>query len=259
MSRAQHELAREYSWPKLVHHVQAAGLEGVERALVLADHAALSADLPKAPPPSLGHPRPNDLGWILGQFALLGRTDVVRPRLDAGTEVEARGWSNLTPLDQAAMHGRNDTVRLLIERGADSVAPTHRRRSYRRALGQPVTQARALGFAERLAAVCAGVLGDVVRSAIPHGSLALGDYLPGRSDIDVLVIVDRPLARAQMEALTRALARSSAWPVGKSERSYARASQRFAVGDRELTSAGGLVAWRMRGAAAAATTSMRTP
>jgi Ankyrin repeats (many copies) len=28
-------------------------------------------------------------------------------------------WSNFTPLDQAAMHGRTDTVRLLIERGAD--------------------------------------------------------------------------------------------------------------------------------------------
>ena len=68
-----------------------------------------------------------------------------------------------------------------------------------------MTQARALGFAERVAAVCARVLGDVVRSVILHGSLALGDYVPGRSDIDLLVIVDRPLARAEMEALTRAL------------------------------------------------------
>jgi hypothetical protein len=40
LSQAQHEVAREYgfgSWRKLVHHVQAQGLEGVERALVLAD------------------------------------------------------------------------------------------------------------------------------------------------------------------------------------------------------------------------------
>jgi hypothetical protein len=46
LSQAQHEVAREYgfdSWPKLVHHVQASGLEGIERALVLADAAALSS------------------------------------------------------------------------------------------------------------------------------------------------------------------------------------------------------------------------
>jgi len=57
--------------------------------------------------------------WVLGQLALLGRTDVVRALLDAGADVDARGWSNFTPLDQAAMHGRVDTVRLLVERGAD--------------------------------------------------------------------------------------------------------------------------------------------
>jgi ankyrin repeat protein len=33
--------------------------------------------------------------------------------------VDTRGWSNFTPLDQAAMHGRAETVRLLIARGAD--------------------------------------------------------------------------------------------------------------------------------------------
>jgi hypothetical protein len=60
----------------------------------------------------------------------------------------------------------------------------------------------ALAFGERIAALCARVLGDVVRSMILHGSLALGDYAPGRSDIDLLVIVDRPLDRAQIEALT---------------------------------------------------------
>ena len=46
LSQAQHELAREYgfdSWPKLVHHVQVGSLEGIERALVLADPDALAA------------------------------------------------------------------------------------------------------------------------------------------------------------------------------------------------------------------------
>jgi ankyrin repeat protein len=88
-------------------------------AAVLAVARGESVHLPQAPPPSLGNPRTDDFGWILGQFALLGRTDVVRSLLDAGMPVDTRGWSNFTPLDQAAMHGRVDIVRLLIERGAD--------------------------------------------------------------------------------------------------------------------------------------------
>jgi ankyrin repeat protein len=95
-----------------------ADLDPVDAA-VLAVARGESVQLPKAPPPSLGNPRTDDYGWILGQFALLGRTDVVRSLLDAGMPVDTRGWSNFTPLDQAAMHGRADTVRLLIERGAD--------------------------------------------------------------------------------------------------------------------------------------------
>jgi ankyrin repeat protein len=95
-----------------------ADLDPVDAA-VLAVARGESVTLPKAPPPSLGNPPTDDYGWILGQFALLGRTDVVRALLDAGMPVDTRGWSNFTPLDQAAMHGRTDTVRLLIERGAD--------------------------------------------------------------------------------------------------------------------------------------------
>jgi ankyrin repeat protein len=88
-------------------------------AAVLAVARGESVRLPKAPPPSLGNPPTDDFGWILGQFALLGRTEVVRALLDTGMPVDTRGWSNFTPLDQAAMHGRTETVRLLIERGAD--------------------------------------------------------------------------------------------------------------------------------------------
>jgi ankyrin repeat protein len=95
-----------------------AELDAVDAA-VLAVARGESVTLPKAPPPALGLPPGDDYGWILGQFALLGRTDVVRSLLDAGMHVDTRGWSNFTPLDQAAMHGRADTVRLLIERGAD--------------------------------------------------------------------------------------------------------------------------------------------
>jgi len=88
-------------------------------AAVLAVARGKSVRLPTAPPPSLGNPRNHDFGWILGQFALLGRTDIVGGLLDSGMPVDKRGWSNFTPLDQAAMHGRTETVRLLIERGAD--------------------------------------------------------------------------------------------------------------------------------------------
>jgi ankyrin repeat protein len=95
-----------------------ADLDPVDAA-VLAVARGESAQLPKAPPPSLGNPRTDDYGWILGQFAVLGRTDVVRSLLDAGMNVDTRGWSNFTPLDQAAMHGRTETVRVLIDRGAD--------------------------------------------------------------------------------------------------------------------------------------------
>ncbi|MFB9627628.1 ankyrin repeat domain-containing protein [Nonomuraea helvata] len=95
-----------------------ADLDPVDAA-VLAVARGESARLPTAPPPALGNPDTGDFGWVLGQFALLGRTDVVRALLDGGMAVDTRGWSNFTPLDQAAMHGRAETVRLLIERGAD--------------------------------------------------------------------------------------------------------------------------------------------
>jgi len=95
-----------------------ADLDPVDAA-VLAVARGESVRLPTAAPPALGNPATDDFGWILGQFALLGHTDVVQALLDSGMSVDTRGWSNFTPLDQAAMHGRTETVRLLIERGAD--------------------------------------------------------------------------------------------------------------------------------------------
>lgn len=102
----------------LAAHGATADLDSVDAA-VLAIARGESRQLPDAPPPVLGVDRRGGYGWILGQFALLGRTDIVRTLLDAGMDVDTRGWSNFTPIDQAAMHGRTDTVRLLIERGAD--------------------------------------------------------------------------------------------------------------------------------------------
>jgi hypothetical protein len=48
------------------------------------------------------------------------------------------------------------------------------------------------------------VLGDALAAVVLHGSLALGGYVPGRSDIDLLVLVDEPLADAQLAALAGA-------------------------------------------------------
>jgi predicted nucleotidyltransferase len=44
---------------------------------------------------------------------------------------------------------------------------------------------------------------------IPHGSLTLGDYLPGSSDVDLLVVVDEPFTVRQLAALTEAVAGQS--------------------------------------------------
>jgi ankyrin repeat protein len=102
----------------LASHGATAELDRVDAA-VLAVARGESVRLPNAPAPALGNPDGDVYGWILGQFALLDRTEVVRALLDSGLPVDTRGWSNFTPLDQAAMHGRTQTVQLLIDRGAD--------------------------------------------------------------------------------------------------------------------------------------------
>jgi hypothetical protein len=101
----------------LVAEGATAELDAVETA-VLAVARGESTRLPEADPPMPGTPC-DDAGWLLGQFALLGRLAVVRALLDAGMDVDTRGWSNFTPLGQAAMHGRTEVVRLLVERGAN--------------------------------------------------------------------------------------------------------------------------------------------
>ena len=64
---------------------------------------------------------------------------------------------------------------------------------------------RGLRVAEELAGDCTHLLGDLVVAVILHGSLVLGDFRPGRSDVDVLVVVERPLADAELESLRDAV------------------------------------------------------
>jgi len=47
-----------------------------------------------------------------------------------------------------------------------------------------------MNLAQRVSNVCKALLPDA--TVTPHGSLALGDYEPGRSDVDLLVISDSP-------------------------------------------------------------------
>jgi len=59
-----------------------------------------------------------------------------------------------------------------------------------------------------------GILGDAVVGIYAHGSLALGCFNEARSDIDLLVVVARPLELEEKLALIDLLLRVSAAPYG---------------------------------------------
>jgi hypothetical protein len=65
--------------------------------------------------------------------------------------------------------------------------------------------AGAKAFAIDVAETCSRRLGAIVVSAILNGSLALGDYVPEQSDIDLLLIVDRPPSDPEVETLVHAV------------------------------------------------------
>jgi predicted nucleotidyltransferase len=62
-------------------------------------------------------------------------------------------------------------------------------------------RSRAVAFAGELAKRCSDRLRDALVSVILHGSLTLGGFTPGRSDIDLLAISPEPLSDVQCAAL----------------------------------------------------------
>ena len=59
------------------------------------------------------------------------------------------------------------------------------------------------------------ILADALVGVYPHGSLMLGGWRPDRSDIDVLVVVDRSLTSTQKSAVGGGVVRGGPavpWP-----------------------------------------------
>jgi Aminoglycoside adenylyltransferase, C-terminal domain/Nucleotidyltransferase domain len=70
-------------------------------------------------------------------------------------------------------------------------------------LSVPVTSVE--GYAHRLDAALGEVVGGVIATYL-HGSSALGGFVPGRSDIDVLVVCDdRPTSRGELNVAVQTL------------------------------------------------------
>ncbi len=59
-------------------------------------------------------------------------------------------------------------------------------------------------YLQALTSATADVLGDDLVGVYPHGSLILGGWRPERSDIDVLVVVERSLTSAEQSTLAAA-------------------------------------------------------
>jgi hypothetical protein len=69
---------------------------------------------------------------------------------------------------------------------------------------EAAARAAAQGLADGLNAI----VGTAARSVVLHGSLAAGGFRPGRSDIDLLAVVDPGLTDAQIDALERLVRRA---------------------------------------------------
>ena len=112
-----------------------------------------------------------------------------------------------------------------LTRGARSTAVRHGRSP---GASSAASAQEALRFARSLTRACALALDHVVAGVILHGSLTLGDYIPGRSDVDVLIVIDDPLTDGQLRALIQA---------AESERPQAPCGVDLRVATREAAAA----------------------
>lgn len=71
----------------------------------------------------------------------------------------------------------------------------------------------ARGAADRLADLCADVVGPRLRSVVLHGLLAAGGFRPGRSDLDLLAVVDDGLSDTQAAAIEQGVRTADAGPA----------------------------------------------
>jgi hypothetical protein len=74
-------------------------------------------------------------------------------------------------------------------------------------------QVAALTAVEDLATSCAHVLAASLVSAIVHGSLTQDGFRPGKSDLDLLLVVNRGLTRGQADALIEVVRSSDLGPA----------------------------------------------
>lgn len=72
----------------------------------------------------------------------------------------------------------------------------------------------AVAAAKRLADSCADILHTTLVSAILHGSLTMDDFRPGRSDLDLLLVVERGLTSGETDALVGAVGAADPLLIG---------------------------------------------
>ena len=73
-------------------------------------------------------------------------------------------------------------------------------------------------FADGLANAYLEVLGTSIAGVILHGSLVLGGYVSGRSDVDLLVVVEEALADEQVDGIEAVVVDCTPHPPGSVDR-----------------------------------------
>lgn len=72
----------------------------------------------------------------------------------------------------------------------------------------------AVAAVKRLADSCTDILQTTLVSAILHGSLTMDDFRPGRSDLDLLLVVESGLTSSEANALVGAVRAADLGPAG---------------------------------------------